>query len=85
MVTSTNGLKLIEMHPLLVYTDVNRVTTANYHMVISTNGLKLIEMHPLWVYADVNLLGDSIDTVKKNTYTLIDVSREVGLEVNAEN
>jgi hypothetical protein len=45
------------------------VTTTNYHMIISTNGLKLIEMHPLLVYADANLLGDSIDTVKKNAYT----------------
>jgi hypothetical protein len=37
------------------------------------------------VYADdVNLLGDDIDTIKKNTETLIDVSKEVGLEVNAE-
>jgi nitrate reductase beta subunit len=33
---------------------------------------------------DVNLLGDNIDTIKKNTQTLIDVSKEVGLEVNTE-
>jgi hypothetical protein len=32
----------------------------------------------------VNLLGDSIDTVKRNTETLIDTSKEVGLEVNIE-
>jgi hypothetical protein len=31
----------------------------------------------------VNLLGDNIDTIKKHT-TLIDASKEVGLEVNAE-
>jgi hypothetical protein len=30
-----------------------------------------------------NLLGDNIDTIKKNTETL-DTSKEVGLEVNAE-
>jgi hypothetical protein len=37
------------------------------------------------VYADdVNLLGDNIDTIKKNTETLIDASSKVGLEVNAE-
>jgi hypothetical protein len=34
---------------------------------------------------DVNLLGDDIDTIKKNTQTLIDASKEVGLEVNREN
>jgi hypothetical protein len=32
----------------------------------------------------VNLLGDNIDTIKKHTETLIDASKEVGLEVNAE-
>jgi hypothetical protein len=33
---------------------------------------------------DVSLLGDNIDTVNKNTETLIDVSKEVGIEVSAE-
>jgi hypothetical protein len=48
-------------------------------------GLKLNVTHQLLVCADdVNLLGDNIDTVKKNTQTLIDVSKETGLEVKAE-
>jgi hypothetical protein len=33
---------------------------------------------------DVNVLGDCVDTIKKNTQTLIDASKEVGLEVNTE-
>jgi hypothetical protein len=33
---------------------------------------------------DVNLLGDNIDIINKNTETLIDASKEVGLEVNVE-
>jgi hypothetical protein len=32
----------------------------------------------------VNLLGDNIDTLKKNTETLTDASTEVGLDVNTE-
>jgi hypothetical protein len=32
----------------------------------------------------VNLLGDNIDTIKKNMETLIDASEEVGLEINVD-
>jgi hypothetical protein len=45
--------------------------------------LKLNGTHQLLAYADdVNLLRDNIDTIKKNTETLIDASKEVGLEIN---
>jgi hypothetical protein len=48
-------------------------------------GLKLSGTHQLLAYTDdVNLLGDNIDTKKKNTETLIDASQEVGLEMNVE-
>jgi retron-type reverse transcriptase len=47
-------------------------------------GLKLNGTHQLFVYADdVNLLGDNIDTIKRNKHTLIDASKEVVLEVNS--
>jgi hypothetical protein len=42
-------------------------------------GFKLNGTNQLMAYADdVNLLGDNIDTIKKNTETLIDASKEVG-------
>jgi hypothetical protein len=48
-------------------------------------GPKLNGTHQLVAYADdVNLLGDNIDTIKKNTETLINVSKEVGLDINVQ-
>jgi hypothetical protein len=47
-------------------------------------GLKLNGTHQLLVYADdVNILGGSIHSTKKNA-DLVIVSKEMGLEVNAE-
>jgi hypothetical protein len=46
--------------------------------------LELQRTHQLLVYANINLLGDSINTIKKNTQTLLEASRDVGLEINVE-
>jgi hypothetical protein len=48
-------------------------------------GLKLNGTHQLLAYADdENLLGDNIDTIEKNSKTLIDASEEVKLEINVD-
>jgi hypothetical protein len=47
-------------------------------------GLRLNGTIQLLAHADdVNLLGDNLNTMK-NTKTLVDASKEVGLEINVE-
>jgi hypothetical protein len=48
-------------------------------------GLKFSGTHQLLAYADdVHIVGENMDTIKKNTEALSDASKQTGLEVNPE-
>jgi hypothetical protein len=47
-------------------------------------GLKLNGTDHMFACADDSVVGESVDTIKKNTEAVLDSSKEVGLEVNPE-
>ena len=53
---------------------------------VKRDGLKLNGTHQLLAYADdVNILGGSIHNLKENAEALVAATREIGLEVSADN
>jgi hypothetical protein len=56
-----------------------------YHHCFSTMAaIRKVQENWLAYADDVTLLEDNIDTIKKNTETLTDASKEVCLEINIE-
>jgi hypothetical protein len=48
-------------------------------------GLEMNGTHQILLYVDdVSLLGDSVNTIKENSETFLETSRDIGLEINAE-
>ena len=52
---------------------------------VNRDGLKLNGTHQLLTYTDdVNILGESVQTVRKNAETLVAATKDTGLEVNPD-
>jgi len=78
-----NGLKRGDALSPLLYNYTSEY--AIRRIQVNQNGLKLNGTHQFLVYADdVNILGGSVPTVKENVEALVVASKEIGLEVNAD-
>jgi hypothetical protein len=55
-----------------------------FRMVWNKEGLKFSGTHQLLVCADDVVLEDNLNTLKKKTKALRDISKEVGVEINTE-
>ena len=79
----TNGLKQGDALSPLLFNFALEYAIKRAQVI--QDGLKLNGTHQLLAYADdVNILGGSAYTVKENAEALLVVTKEIGLEVNAD-
>ena len=83
MFSIRNGLKQgDDLSPLLFNSALD---CAIRRVQVDHDGLKLNGTYQLLVYADdVNILGGSVHTINKNAEALVVASKEIGLEINAD-
>jgi len=83
MFSIRNGLKQgDDLSPLLFNSALD---CAIRRVQVNHDGLKLNGTYQLLVYADdVNILGGSVHTINKNAEALVVASKEIGLEINAD-
>jgi hypothetical protein len=75
-----NNLKYREVLSLLLFSFVLEYTIRRVQE--NQEGLMLNGTHQLLAYADdINIVGENIDTIRKNAKALIGAGKEVGLEV----
>jgi sorting nexin-29 len=78
-----NGLKQGDALPPLLFKFA--LEYAINWVQVNQDDMKLNGTHQLVAYAnEVNILGGSVHTVKVNAETLVDATKQIGLEVNAD-
>jgi hypothetical protein len=69
----------------LILKFVLEYATRNRSVQVTQDGLELNGTHQLLVYAeDVSIMAGSVHTVKENAETEAAISKETGLELNAD-